>query len=365
MKEQQDKARRYSRIKEYIRLVSIPYEIFFLLLMIFFLSENFVSFTETFTDIRYLKILIYGIFFLLFHTIFTLPLDLYSGYILEQKFKLSTENIIGWIKFQLKGILFSLLLGLPLLILFYYIVDSFPKFWWLIAATCFFVISLILSFLIPFIIPFFYKLEPLDMEELKSKIKKIIWKGGLKLEGVYRIKLGARTKKANAGLTGMGRTKRVLLSDTLLESKFSENEIASVTAHEVGHYVYKHIWKLIFIEVLISYSLFYIIYNVMDKVIELLSYGSINNIVNFPVILLIFTILNLIVGPVNNFFNRHFEYQADSYATKVTNKKSFISSLNNLAKVNLVDKNPSRIIELLFHSHPSIQHRIKRINKTI
>jgi len=360
---QKDSAKKYSRIKEYIRLISIPYDIIFLLLMIFFLSQVLLYWVGSFTDIRYLKIPLYGTLFLILSYIFKLPLNFYSGYILEHKFKLSKENISGWFKFEFKSILLSLLLGIPLLTIFYYILDNYPSWWWIIAATCFFIVSLIISYIFPFIIPFFYKLEPLDNEELKSKIKEIIEKGRLQLKGVYRIKLGGRTKKANAALVGFGKTKKVLLSDTLIESDFSQEEIASVTAHETGHFVYHHIWKLIFIQALLSYGFFYIIFHIIDNIIRLLSYGEVNDIINFPVILLNFSILNLIIEPATNFFSRLFEYKADSYAVSVTDRENFISSLRNLAKINLVDKNPPRLLELLFHSHPSIERRIKNIRK--
>lgn len=388
MRGKQHKAKRYSRIKEYINLISIPLEIIFLFLMIFFFSESFTSWAGNITDVRYLKIVIYGILFLLFHTFYMLPVSLYSGYFLEHRFELSTENIFGWSKFQLKSIIFSLLLGLPLLVLFYFILHNFPKFWWLISATCFFIISLFIGYILPFIISFFYKLKSIHNRELKSKIKKIIEEGGLKLEGVYEVALGARTKKANAALTGMGKTKRVLLSDTMI-NKFNEssnkitqglsstnwkgdsipnssiafnlNEISSVTAHEVGHYVHHHIWKQIFLQAMLSYGTFYVIYIIIDNIIRMLSYGEVSHIRNFPVILLTFTILNLIIEPISNFFSRFCEYEADSYAAKVTDKDDFISSLNKLAEVNLIDKSPPPIVELLFHSHPSIQHRIEKI----
>jgi len=362
--QKQDNAKKYSRIRECMSIISIPYGLAFLFLMILFLSGHLVSWVDNITSIRYLKVCIYSILFLFSSTIFKLPLVFYSGYILEHKFKLSTENILSWLKFQLKGLLFALSLGVPTILLFYFILDSFPRYWWIITATCSFIISLIMGYILPFIVGFFYKLNPLNNEELKNKIKHIIQKGGLKLEGVYRIRLGARTKKANATLVGIGKTKRVFLSDTLLESDFTEDEITSVTAHEVGHYVYRHILKFILLQLILNYGFLYIIYISVNNVIELLSFGNVNNIINFPVILLIFTLLNILIEPFNNLISRIFEYQSDYYVALNAKTESYVSSLNKLAKLNLVDKDPPVIFEALFHSHPSIKHRIERVEKT-
>lgn len=363
MENRSKKAKRYSRIKEYLSLVSIPIEIIFLFLMIFYFSEIFVGLAGNLTVSYYLKIIIYGSMFFIFHTIFMLPINFFSGYILENKFNLSNENIWGWLVFQLKSLAFTFILGLPLFLLFYFIINRFDIWWWFIAASCFFVISLFLSYIFPFIIPFFYNLIPLDNEELKSKIRSIIEKGGLELKGVFKIALGERTKKANAALTGMGKTKRVLLSDTLLDSDIKDPEIVSITAHEVGHYVYKHLWKSIIVELVSSYGTFYVIYLLIEGLIKILSDGGVTNIVNLPIIMLIFTLFNLLTKPISNFFTRMFEYQADSYAARESSPQDYISSLDKLAYLNLADKNPPRILEVLLHSHPSIKHRKEAIRK--
>ncbi len=385
MEENIDKnSKKYSNIKQYISIANIFYEVAFLLIMIFFISDIFVFWVKNITSIRYFGISIYSFLFLIFHAFFCLPLNFYSDYIVEHKFNLSTENIFGWLKFQFKGLLFSIILGIPLIVFFYVILDYFSVLWWVVAATCSFIIALIISYIFPYIISFFYKLIPLEKEELFFKIKNVLQKGGLELKGLYRINIGERTKKANAALTGFGNTKKVLLSDTLLDSndfnkkdsaknkdkksndiEFTNDEITSITAHEVGHYVHNHIWKMILLEGLLNYVLFYIIYLVSANVIDFLSYGRINDIVNLPVLLLILTFLSFFTTPLNNFFSRFFEYQADAYAVSVTDKLNYRSALDKLSKVNLADKNPPRIIEILFHSHPSIEHRIQKINNFI
>ena len=137
------------------------------------------------------------------------------------------------------------MLGAALNVGLFWIIWHTGHYWWLIAAAAFFVVSVVLGQLAPvLIVPLFYKVEPLDNAELIDRMKRLADGTGLTIEGVYRLGLSADTSKANAMLAGLGRTRRVLMGDTLLD-KFSPEEIEVIFAHEIGHHVHRHIPKMI------------------------------------------------------------------------------------------------------------------------
>jgi STE24 endopeptidase len=290
-----------------------------------------------------------------------LPLNYFSEYVIEHKFGLSSECFFNWLKFKLKEFITVTALGMIFIVLFYFILFNF-NYWWFIAFALFFLVSVLITFIFPKIISFFYTLEAIDNPEIQKSIKEIIFFGNLKLEGVYKIGLSKRTKKANAALTGIGKSKKVLISDTLLNSEAGIEGIKAVIAHEVGHYVKLHMNKLILIELFLNYFLFYSIYRMADYFINIFSYGTIFDLVNFPVLIFLFSVVNLFFIPVYNFFSRSFEYQADKYAADVVGKKNYIDMLNKLSEKNLTDKKPLRILEILFHSHPCIKKRIDALS---
>src|SRR5439155_15989773 len=171
----------------------------------------------------------------------TLPLAFWSGFVLEKRYDLSTQTLPGWIWKQVKGWLVGGPLGLGLLLGLYALMWYGSDFWWLWAAVGWLVVTVILGQLLPVIVlPLFYKVTRLDDAVLLERLHRLAAGTGLKVEGVYRLHLSAETRKANAALAGLGRTRRVLLGDTLLD-QFSPEEIEVVFAHEVGHHVHRHL----------------------------------------------------------------------------------------------------------------------------
>ena len=169
----------------------------------------------------------------------------YYGFRLEQRFKLSNQRFGSWIWDEVKGFLLGLVLGAVVVELLYLTIRQWPQNWWLLAWAMFMGLFVLLAQLAPVVLlPIFYKFEPLEDEDLRRRLVILGERAGTRVRGVYRWQLSEKSKKANAALTGLGSTRRIILADTLLDN-YSPDEIEAVLAHELGHHVHHHILKSI------------------------------------------------------------------------------------------------------------------------
>ena len=314
------------------------------------------------SDSDYLVLILFTVITGAVASIILFPLNFYSSYILEHKYKLSNQTLLKYFVESLKSILVSGVIGIPILLLFYFILKEFGDNWWLIFAMAMFFISVILSQIFPILIfPIFYKVKPIENEELKERIKMLATDAGLKVQNVYSFDMSKSTKKANAAFTGLGKTKRIILGDTLLSS-YSSDEIETVIAHELGHYKKKHIIKNIIFGTINSFVMFFLISVLYKNSLSWFGFSSITEIAALPLLTLWAMLIGLIQTPIGNMLSRKFEYEADQYAVEATNKPlSFIQTLNKLTEQNLGDKEPHPFVEWFFYSHPSIKKRISAI----
>ena len=294
------------------------------------------------------------------------PVNYYTEFYLEHKYNLSNQTFIKWIIENLKGLLVSTLIGVPILLFFFYVLNEFGSMWWLPLAAGLFIISVVLGRIAPvLILPLFYKVSPIDNNELKERIERLAKDAGIKVENVYKFDMSRNTKKANAAFTGLGKSKRILLGDTLLEN-YTQDEIETVIAHEMGHYKKKHIIKNIILGTVTSFLTLFIVAFLYENTIALFGYNSITEIAALPVLSLWAALIGLIQSPFDNILSRKFEYEADEYAVIATNKPlPYISTLEKLTEQNLADKDPHPFVEWFFYSHPSINNRINALKKFI
>ena len=297
-------------------------------------------------------------------SVLSFPVSYYTGFYLEHKYNLSNQTFGKWVFEGFKGFLVSLVIGVPILLLFYYSLNQFQNLWWLPFATLMFFISVVLSQIFPIIIfPIFYKISPIENESLKERIKSLAKNAKLKVENVYKFNMSKNTKKANAAFTGLGKTKRIILGDTLLDN-YAEDEIETVIAHELGHFKKKHIIKNIFIGTVSSFLTLYIIAILYNTSLSWFGFDSIIQVSALPLLALWSMLIGLIQSPLGNILSRKFEYEADEYAIMETkNPTAFIKTLEKLTDQNLGDKEPHPFVEWFFYSHPSIKNRINAIEK--
>jgi len=356
-KEKQVKAKTYENEKRKISIVGSLLSLIFILLFYFsglshYLANINLSFIYVF--------LIYIILFHLISTIIGLPLGYYSSYVHEHKWGFSNYTNKTWIVDQLKSFAVSLIL-LPILLgLFFWVLWKFPETWWLVAATITTLVSIVFVTLFPVVIlPIFNKYDTIEDEELTSQLSEILHKAGLQSSGFFRQDMSRQTKKENAFLAGMGKTRRVVIADNLLEH-MSLSEIKSVIAHEVGHYRYSHLPKNILIGTIQQLIIFYLLNIIMKTLYPEFLTSNINNLTLFPMFSLIMSLLSsLLFGPLNNMISRYFERQADRTSLELyPDKNSFQKAMAGLANRNLSNAYPEWWVKLLYYSHPPIGERL-------
>ncbi len=227
-------------------------------------------------------------------------------------------------------------------------------------ASVLFVFSVVIGRIAPQVIfPLFYKFELINDEDIVKRMKNLAKKGRFALSGVYRFNMSKTTKKANAAFTGLGKSKRIIIGDTLLD-KFSIDEIEAVFAHEAGHYVHKHILIGIITGTLSSYITLYAAHLIYQYSIIKMGYQSPDDLAAILLLSIILTVISFITMPLFNALSRRHEYQADRYALQnSSNPQAFITSMQKLSKTNLTDKSPHPLVEFLFHAHPSTEKRIQ------
>ncbi len=353
-------ARRYNRLR---RRLSIADGLLGVALLMVLLASGW---TGGLRDVAYrgaaqnyvFALFLYVVMLAVLSKVISLPLD-YYGFRLEHRYHLSNQKLRSWTWDEVKGWVVGLVLGAGVAELIYFVMRQAPHSWWLIAWAAFIVLFIFFAQIAPVVLfPIFYKFQPLQREELKERLIRLSERAGTRVRGVYEWKLSEKTKKANAALAGLGSTRRILLADTLLEN-YSDEEIEAILAHELGHHVHKHIVKSIVVQAIVTLVGFWASAAVLTWAVEAGDFQSIADFANLPLLALISTGITLVLLPALNAWSRHNERQADRYAFEsIPSIVPFVTSMNKLAEQNLAERRPSRLVEWLFHSHPSIARRI-------
>lgn len=284
----------------------------------------------------------------------------YYGLRLERRYHLSTQKTRAWFWDESKSFLVGLVLAGIVTELLYFTMRQFPEHWWLIAWASFLVLFVVVAQVAPLVLfPIFYKFEPLENEDLKQRLVKLSESAGTRVRGIYKWHLSEKSRKANAALTGLGATRRIILADTLLDN-YSAEEIEAVLAHELGHHVHRHILKSIFVQAGITLFGFWAANYVLRFAMEDWNmFETVSDFANLPLLILVSTVLSFLLMPAMNAYSRFNERQADQYAFRsIRSVEPFITSMNKLAAQNLAERTPSKWVEWFFHSHPAISRRI-------
>jgi STE24 endopeptidase len=360
--EERAEARRYERIHLRLTLTDMAVDAIYLAVMAFFFAgpidgwlAGFQSLAGPQSMMRLLAL--YTVVFAL-HVLVSLPLSFYGGYVVEHQFGLSNQSVRRWARNWMLTNALGLTLGGALFAGLYWIMWNMGTAWWLIAAAAFFLVSVLLGQLAPVLfLPMFYKVERIDKEDLLARLRRLAEGTGLAIEGVYRLGLSADTKKANAMLAGLGRTRRVLMGDTLLD-EFTPDEIEVIFAHEIGHHVHRHIPKLIALGAVLSALGFWVVDRVLIGWTDI-STAKEAPIWSLPLVMLALMVFQLVLAPLQNAISRHFERQCDRYAlARTQDKPSYRTAFTKLAKLNKADPEPHPLEVFLLHSHPPIAERL-------
>lgn len=296
---------------------------------------------------------------------FDMPLDWYRQFVLEEKFGFnnSTQALWWWDKFL--GLILAAVLVYPLLVLILWIVTLTGSTWWFWVWVALTVYQLLIVMIAPnWIMPLFNKFTPLEEGSLKQRIAETAQQSGVEFESISVMDGSKRSAHSNAFLTGLGRFKKIALYDTLIE-QLSEMEIAAVTAHELGHYVRKHIAKrLIWMSVLLLAELYVVSVLIeLPWLIEPFGFEPGNFTTGLLLISLLSGLFTFWLNPIENYYSRKHEYEADAYAKEIMQESQpMISALQKMEKENLSNPTPHPLYSTFYYSHPTVQERVKALS---
>jgi STE24 endopeptidase len=288
-----------------------------------------------------------------------LPLAWYSGHVLERRYGLARQTVGGWLLDHLKATGLGLLLAWGAVVLVYGSMRVTGDYWWLVAGLTLAAAVMGLATLAPIVLlPLFFRFTPLERPALVSRLHGLAARAGTAVIGVYEWALGDKSRRANAALTGLGATRRILISDTML-ADYSDEEIEVVLAHELGHHVHRDIWRGIAFESALMVLGFAVTHQVLGLFGPRLGLQRIDDLAGVPLLALTAGAVSLVLTPLALALSRRHERKADRFALELTsNPSAFISAMRRLGAQNLAEERPSRLVRWLFHSHPPLDERL-------
>ena len=365
--ERQKQAKEYARIRRRLWLVDTTFSVIYALAWLFLgWSISLREWLATLTTNEWILIPFYIAIFGGVYSLLNLPLSYYSGFVLPHRFGQSNQSLKDWLVDQLKGLAIGAPLGLLMLELLYLALRLTGDAWWLWAAGGLLLFNVILSNLAPVLImPLFNKYVPLGDEhkDLEERLLNLAKRANTKVKGVFKFDMSKRTKAANAALTGIGNTRRIILGDTLI-NEFTADEIETVLAHELGHHVHKDIPFLIISGTLLVTIGLFIASLALNYAVNFFSLTSAADVAAFPALSLILGAYGLLTQPLENVLSRWRENMADDYALESTGKhEAFASAFTRLANQNLGEIDPEKWVVFMFYSHPPLGERIAKAKK--
>lgn len=310
-------------------------------------------------------LIFYGLVYIA-STIISLPFSYYSHFVIEEKYGFNKQTIKIWLVDIVKSTFLFLILVVPLCAAMLYFVDNTGAYWWFYLWLLCFVYGLFISVLYPvFIAPLFNKFTPLPEGSLRTKLEELAKQANFPMANVYVMDASKRSSHSNAYFTGFGKTKRLVLFDSMLED-FSENELACVVAHEIGHYKKHHIIKQLLLSQVFALIMFYIISLIIHRT-ELFETFCIKNISTYMGLYLVSILIGLVdeyFSPLTNFFSWKHETEADIYSIQMTqDKESFKNMLVKLEEKNLSNITPHPLFARVYYFHPPTALRIQNAFK--
>jgi STE24 endopeptidase len=364
----EDRANRYHRLKRWSRVASLAWTLALLVGLMWsgasialrnVAERGAASIAGHGSWHPGVSVVFYVGFLLLLNEIGSLPIALYSGFVLEHRYGLSNERAGRWLVDQVKSLALGFILSGAAAAIVYAAIRYSPQGWWLPAGLLLAAIVTGLANIAPLLLlPIFYRVKPLDREALRVRLVGLADRAGAQVLGAYEWGLGEKTRKANAALAGLGTTRRILVSDTML-AEYTDDEIEVVLAHEIGHHVHGDIWKGILFESALILAGLYFAARVLDGLAPSLGFRGSADVAAMPLLILATGAVSFLMLPLAHAMSRAFERSADRFALALTrNPTAFVSAMRRLAAQNLAEEHPSRLVQMLFYSHPPVRERI-------
>jgi len=352
----QSKADRYANIKYAFAIADILYTIFLLLaLQLSGMSRILKIVVSSVTAVAALKIALYCAIIFIFYSLLTFGLDLYSSFVVEHYFGLSKQKLSSWLLDYIKSTALGFVVFIVLMECFYIFIGASARGWWWMSASFWALLTVVIARIFPVVvIPLFFKYKNISDESLRSAVFALAKKMQVKVLDIFEIDYSKKSLKANAAFVGIGSSRRVLLTDTLLNGRFGNKEIEAVLAHEFAHFKHRHLLKMVIMSSLGIFVMFYIFFLLDGRVF------TAGNIADLGWWLLLFMLFQLISAPLVNLIHRKMEKNADAGSLKaVGDKEAFISMMNKLADQNLAQRKVPLWAKIFFYDHPPVSERIE------
>jgi STE24 endopeptidase len=306
-----------------------------------------------------LAIAAYVVMLAVLHEAVAFPVVFYYGFILDRRYGLSSESFSTWLRDHAKAVGLGIVLALASAESVCFALRVSPAWWWLLSAALFAAAMCVMAKIAPIaLLPLFYRFTPLGRESLRMRLVALSQRAGVPVLGVYEWALGEKTRRANAALVGTGRTRRIIVSDTLL-AEYSDDEIEVILAHEIGHHVHRDILVALVAESVLLVVGFYAAALALATLWQPLGFRAADDFAALPVLVLAGGALSVVSTPLVNALSRRNERRADRYALTLTGQPAaFISAMKRLGTQNLAEERPSRAVLWLFHTHPPVEQRI-------
>ncbi|MEA4825044.1 MAG: M48 family metallopeptidase [Clostridium sp.] len=316
----------------------------------------------------FITIGIYGVLYNLINDLISFPLSYYGGYVQRHYFGLSHQPFLLWLKNYLINLGISSIVIFLILWIPYRIIKASPKRWWIYTG----IISIPLTFIMflaqPIVIdPLFNDFKPIKDKQMEQSLINLTKQANIENCNILKVDKSKETDMMNAYMTGIGKSKRIVLWDTTVD-KLNLREIKFVTAHEIGHYVLGHIKKMMILQIISIFVIFYIIYAIAPYIIDKYKYkfkfNSLQDIASLPLIILMLNLCILAITPSSNTYSCYMEKQADTFAIEITrDNEAAISSFQKLSESGIVIPNPDPIYKLWTYDHPPISERVEFFKK--
>ncbi|WP_210611370.1 M48 family metallopeptidase [Priestia flexa] len=357
-------AQEYSQIKDFLFFLSVPYEwLSFVLVLVLGFSRKFSKWAKDITKMKPLQTAIYVFWLSLLLQVFTFPLD-WISYKLSMAYNITTQPFTSWMKDVTTDFWVSLVMMWVIVFVLYTLITKSPKRWWFYAWLLSIPFTLFITFIQPVVIdPLYNDFYPLKDKQLEEKILRLADEASIPTDHVYEVNMSEKTNSMNAYVTGIGANSRIVLWDTTL-NKLSDNEILFIMAHEMGHYVKKHIYVGIASALVLSLVGLWVTKRLTDMIMRRwgtnIKVKSLQDVSSLPLILLLLSVLTFAVSPATNLLSRHHEVQSDTYALELTeDKEAAIKTFQELSRSGLSQVNPPFLVKVFRYSHPTILERIE------
>lgn len=358
----------YSKIRNLLFFLSTPFEwIFYLFILLFGLSSAFKKWAEQSSKIKVIQTGIYAIWLTFFAFVATFPLS-YISYSLSKSYNISTQSFASWMKDELIDFWINFGTMFIIVAVVYWLMKKSKKRWWLYAWMLSVPFTLFIMFLQPVVIdPLYNDFYPLKDKQLEEKILHLASQANIPAEHVFEVNMAEKTNSLNAYVTGIGANSRIVLWDTTL-NRLNDDQILFIMAHEMAHYVEKHLYIGIAGYLLLSLVGLYLTARIMNLVVErwgeALKIPSVHDIRSFPLFLMILSMLMFVSSPLSNLVSRYQESRADRYAIEMTeNTEAGVSTFQELSRAGLSQVNPPLLVKIFRYGHPTMLERITMIEE--